>query len=105
MVYIYTSGTTGLPKPAYFDHFRLLTGAVIAGDHLDIGADDRVYTSLPLYHASGQCSAVGFAVVTGCTVVIRSRFSAGQFWSDCEKYGANVAQYIGEMCRFLLGKR
>jgi acyl-coenzyme A synthetase/AMP-(fatty) acid ligase len=35
-VYIYTSGTTGMPKPAVFDHFRLLTGAVIAAGHIDL---------------------------------------------------------------------
>ena len=30
---------------------------------------------------------------------IRKKFSARHFWSDCVKYEATTAQYIGEICR------
>lgn len=33
---------------------------------------------------------------------LRKKFSASNFWSDCIKYDCTVAQYIGEVCRFLL---
>ena len=29
----------------------------------------------------------------------RKKFSARHFWSDCVKYEATTAQYIGEICR------
>jgi solute carrier family 27 (fatty acid transporter), member 1/4 len=35
-------------------------------------------------------------------VVLRKKFSASNFWSDCIKYKCTAAQYIGELCRFLL---
>ena len=53
--------------------------------------------------SAGQSSAMGMTASTGCTVIIRSKFSVGRFWRDCSDFDATVAQYIGEMCRFLLG--
>ncbi|XP_030620690.1 very long-chain acyl-CoA synthetase isoform X2 [Chanos chanos] len=38
---------------------------------------------------------------TGATVVLRSKFSASQFWDDCRKYNVTVMQYIGETMRYL----
>ena len=54
--------------------------------------------------SAGQSSTLGMTATTGCTVIIRSKFSVGRFWRDCSEYDATVAQYIGEMCRFLLGE-
>ena len=33
---------------------------------------------------------------------IRKKFSARHFWSDCVKYEATTAQYIGEICRSVM---
>ncbi|XP_032089288.1 very long-chain acyl-CoA synthetase isoform X2 [Thamnophis elegans] len=38
---------------------------------------------------------------TGATLVLRSKFSASQFWDDCRKYKVTVIQYIGEVLRYL----
>ncbi|XP_061872437.1 long-chain fatty acid transport protein 6 isoform X2 [Colius striatus] len=38
---------------------------------------------------------------TGATCVLKKKFSASQFWSDCKKYNVTVIQYIGELCRYL----
>ncbi|XP_030325931.1 long-chain fatty acid transport protein 6 isoform X2 [Strigops habroptila] len=38
---------------------------------------------------------------TGATCVLKKKFSASQFWSDCKKYDVTVIQYIGELCRYL----
>lgn len=65
---------------------------------------DRIYCTLPLYHSSGQWMALGVTILSGATLLLRSKFSATQFWIDCVQYKATCAQYIGEMCRFLLGK-
>ena len=100
--YIYTSGTTGLPKAANFSHTRMLfmmTGFVGA---LQPKSSDRVYDPLPLYHATGGVCAVGMALLVGGALVIRRKFSAGDFWSDIHKYDATLFVYIGELCRWLL---
>ena len=36
--------------------------------------------------------------------MIRKKFSASNFWSDCIKYDCTAAQYIGEICRYLLAQ-
>ncbi|XP_039635037.1 long-chain fatty acid transport protein 6 isoform X2 [Perca fluviatilis] len=38
---------------------------------------------------------------TGATCVLKKKFSASQFWTDCVKHNVTVVQYIGELCRYL----
>lgn len=44
-------------------------------------------------------------LITGSTVVIRKKFSASQYWTDCIKYKCTTGQYIGEICRYLLAQK
>lgn len=36
--------------------------------------------------------------------MLKSKFSAGQFWEDCQQHGVTVFQYIGELCRYLVNQ-
>lgn len=63
---------------------------------------DRIYTPLPLYHTAGGIMAIGQALLHGNTIVIKKKFSASAYFNDCLKYKCTVAQYIGEMCRYIL---
>ncbi|HEX4105999.1 MAG TPA: long-chain-acyl-CoA synthetase [Rhizomicrobium sp.] len=100
--FIYTSGTTGLPKAANFSHVRMLfmmsgfVGALVPK------ASDRIYNPLPLYHATGGVCAVGLALMSGGALIVKRKFSVGEFWSDIHKYDATMFSYIGEICRWLL---
>ncbi|XP_049872890.1 long-chain fatty acid transport protein 4-like [Pectinophora gossypiella] len=101
LLYIYTSGTTGLPKAAVISNARFVFMA--AGLHFwRFKPDDVIYCPLPLYHTAGGVISVGQALLFGCTVVIKPKFSASQYFPDCVKYKATVAHYIGEMCRYVL---
>ncbi|XP_065353304.1 long-chain fatty acid transport protein 4 [Cloeon dipterum] len=102
LVYIYTSGTTGMPKAAIITHSRFIF--MVGGIHwlAGVSSNDRLYVTLPLYHTAGGVTAVGQALVYGSSVAIRGKFSASAFFKDCAKYECTVAQYIGEMCRYLL---
>ncbi|KAA0173101.1 hypothetical protein FNF27_05450 [Cafeteria roenbergensis] len=99
---IYTSGTTGLPKASVISHSRLHMAACLFSRIYHVGHADRIYTVLPLYHASGGLIGSGIMLYQGATLVIRPRFSARAFWSDCRRYRATVVQYIGELCRYLV---
>lgn len=68
----------------------------------NLSTDDITYNPLPLYHSAGGILATGQSLLFGLTVVIRKKFSASHFWTDCQKYKCTVAHYIGEMCRYLL---
>ncbi|XP_069678186.1 long-chain fatty acid transport protein 4-like [Periplaneta americana] len=102
MLYIYTSGTTGLPKAAVITNLRFMFLSVGVHYMLNVQNDDILYTPLPLYHTAGGMVGVGQVLLFGCTMAIRTKFSASNFWADCVTFKCTVAQYIGEMCRYLL---
>ncbi|XP_043252289.1 long-chain fatty acid transport protein 4-like [Colletes gigas] len=101
LMYIYTSGTTGLPKVAIVPNSRYLL-AVLPFNLLGLKPDDILYNPNPLYHTAGGILGVGFAILKGIPTVLRSKFSVTAYWTDCIKYKCTAAQYIGEMCRYLL---
>ncbi|HLJ72433.1 MAG TPA: long-chain-acyl-CoA synthetase, partial [Roseiarcus sp.] len=99
---IYTSGTTGLPKAAHVSHHRIMMWSRWFAAVLDVGANDRMYDCLPLYHSVGGVVAIGSALVNGGSAVVAERFSARQFWDDVARWECTLFQYIGELCRYLL---
>ena len=56
-----------------------------------IREDDVVYNTLPQYHTSGGVIASGQMLILGCTMVLRSKFSASNFWTDCIKHKCTVS--------------
>ncbi|GBP61962.1 Long-chain fatty acid transport protein 1 [Eumeta japonica] len=102
LLYIYTSGTTGLPKAAIITNIRYLLIASGVQTCGSLKSSDVVYNPLPLHHTAGGVLGVGQALTHGNTVVLRKKFSASNYWQDAAKYECTVAQYIGEICRYLL---
>jgi len=104
LLYIYTSGTTGLPKAAVIKNsrFYFYCGGVYYMNAMYNLKRLVFYDPLPLYHSAGGVVGIGLMMIFGATVVIRPKFSVRNFWKDCIKYNCNGAQYIGEICRYLL---
>ena len=101
-LYIYTSGTTGDPKAATITHRRLRLMLMGFASAVVPKKTDRIYNVLPLYHSAGGIIAVGLALTTGASLVLKRKFSVNDFWSDVNKYNVTIFQYIGELCRYLL---
>ncbi|HXA34795.1 MAG TPA: long-chain-acyl-CoA synthetase [Steroidobacteraceae bacterium] len=101
-LYIYTSGTTGLPKAAKVSHYRVMQWSHWFAGLMDTRPTDRMFNCLPLYHSVGGVVASGATLVGGGAVVIRTRFSASDFWSDVRDEQCTLFQYIGELCRYLV---
>jgi fatty-acyl-CoA synthase len=101
-LYIYTSGTTGLPKAAKVTHMRVLTYMRGFAAATNAGPDDRIYITLPLYHATGGICAIGAALLNGGCAILKKRFSTSAFWDDIRVSGATMFVYIGELCRYLV---
>ncbi len=101
-LFIYTSGTTGLPKAARINHMR--AQLYMRGFAGSTGAEktDRIYQVLPLYHATGGMCAMGAALLTGGSIVLKKKFSTSHFWSDVAAEGCTMFVYIGELCRYLV---
>ncbi|XP_071794320.1 long-chain fatty acid transport protein 2-like [Asterias amurensis] len=102
-LYFYTSGTTGMPKAARLTQEKVVVGGMILQLY-HLGPSDVMYIPLPLFHSAGMVIGLYNVISAGGTVVLRTKFSASQFWNDVRQYKANVVQYIGEICRYLLAQ-
>ena len=99
---VFTSGTTGLPKAAKLTHARALGMMLAFINPCKITPRDRIYSTLPLYHATAGVCGVGQALFSGASLIIKEKFSAKSFWSDAMEEGATSIIYIGELCRYLV---
>ncbi|OTB07430.1 hypothetical protein M426DRAFT_318111 [Hypoxylon sp. CI-4A] len=98
---IYTSGSTGLPKATVITRLRglLIRGA---GNRLGLKPGTKMYTCLPLYHASAQGVCCLPCLSAGATMVLSRRFSHKTFWPEVHASGSEIIQYVGELCRYLV---
>ena len=103
-LYIYTSGTTGLPKAARINHMRAQLYMRGFAGSTGARSSDRIYQVLPLYHATGGLCAMGAALMTGGSIVLRKKFSATHFWKEVNAEGCTMFAYIGELCRYLVNQ-
>ena len=70
----YTSGSTGKPKGVLLTQEALAWNADNSADMHDLTADDRILTTLPLFHVGGLNNQTTPALAAGCTVVLHPRF-------------------------------
>jgi acyl-CoA synthetase (AMP-forming)/AMP-acid ligase II len=77
---MYTSGTTGTPKGVLLSHANLLAAANTVAAWHGLTPQDRVLSSLPLYHINGQVIATLSPFVSGGSIVNPHRFSVSQWW-------------------------
>ena len=102
LFYIYTSGTTGLPKAAKIKHTRMFLAGISFVTMHALNKRDILYVSMPLYHSAAGMIGVGVSWLGGITIVLRRKFSAKSFMSDCAIHNVTVIQYIGQICRYLI---
>ncbi|XP_019372826.1 PREDICTED: long-chain fatty acid transport protein 6-like isoform X4 [Gavialis gangeticus] len=90
----------GFPKAAVISHLKALTSCLLLA-RCGAASQDIMYITLPLYHISASIIGIGGCIELGATCVLKKKFSASQFWSDCTKYNVTLFLYIGEICRYL----
>jgi fatty-acyl-CoA synthase len=74
---VYTSGTTGRPKGAVLTQNALLWNAVNSTLMHDLGSQDHVLTTLPMFHVGGLNIQTLPALHAGARVTLHRRFDAG----------------------------
>ena len=58
------------------------------------------YNFLPFFHIAGKFILLG-TMLADCRMLLRPRFSAGQFWPDVRAHGATVTVGVGGICHML----
>ncbi|MEO7762278.1 MAG: AMP-binding protein [Casimicrobiaceae bacterium] len=99
---MYTSGTTGVPKGALLSHANLLAAARSVGQWHGLTPDDRVLSSLPLYHVNGQVIATVTPFVSGGSIIAPHRFSVGNWWQLVKWYQPTWLNMVPTIIAYLL---
>lgn len=99
---LYTSGTTGLPKAIIMPAGRELTTSFLVARYLKLKPGDRFYSCMPALHGAfhGLCCLP--TIKAGSTLVMGRKFSHQRFWPEIRESKAEIVQYVGELCRYLL---
>ena len=84
----YTGGTTGLPKGCIHTHGDMIyTGACAATYALPADASDVILSYLPQFWIAGEVAGILLPLVSGCRLVLLSRWDARTVMSAIEKSG------------------
>jgi len=81
----YTSGSTGKPKGVLLSQDALVWNAANCVAMHDLTADDRILTTLPLFHVGGLNNLTTPALQAGCTVVLHPKFDADACFDAIER--------------------
>jgi carnitine-CoA ligase len=99
---MYTSGTTGPSKGVVSPHAQAHAVGRHLVQHFGYGADDVLFTCLPLFHGNALWYTCYPALWADATLAVASRFSASQFWDDIRRTGATQFNALGAMVNLLL---
>ena len=90
MALVYTSGTTGASKGAILTHGNFAANAIVLNASWAMTSDDRLLTTLPLFHVHGLGNALHCWLLSGCHMKLVSRFEAAKAADWFTTYGPTV---------------
>lgn len=100
-IILYTSGTTGKPKGAMLTHHNLYSNARDVGMYLHMNEDDRVITTLPMFHVFCLTVCLNAPLLSGATILIDPKFSPKEIFRLAKKYEPTVFAGVPTMYNFL----
>jgi fatty-acyl-CoA synthase len=95
--YFHTGGTTGVPKLAAHTHQGQLTAAFGCAALMNLGPDDVVTGTLPMFHVAGTILLGISTFLAGAEIVLmspsglRNPAMVTNFWRICERHGVTLA--------------
>jgi crotonobetaine/carnitine-CoA ligase len=101
-VMIPTSGTTGRSKLVMQTHLAYVMAGEGFPHWMGLGADDRLMTSLPLFHINAPAYSTLGSVAARAGLVLLAGFSASRFLDDARRFGATEFNAIGAMLEILM---
>jgi fatty-acyl-CoA synthase len=99
---LYTSGSSARPKAVPLQHYALVENGFEIGERMGLGAEDRVWASVPLFWAYGACNALMATLTHGATLVLQEAFAAPAALDLIERHRATAAYLLPNIARALL---
>ncbi len=97
-----TSGTTGRSKLVMQTHRAYAWAGEGFPYWMELGAGDRLMTSLPLFHINAMAYSLMGSLACGAGLVLLPRFSASGFLDSARRHGATEFNAIGAMLEILM---
>ena len=101
-IMIPTSGTTGRSKLVMQTHRAYAMAGEGFPFWLGLTEEDRLMTSLPLFHVNAPAYSVLGSISGGCGLILLPRFSGSRFIDWARRYGATEFNAIGAMIEILM---
>jgi len=101
-VLIPTSGTTGRSKLVMQTHRAYAMAGEGFPYWMELTADDRLMTSLPLFHINAPAYSVMGSLACGAGLILLPRFAASGFLDAARRHGATEFNAIGAMLEILM---
>ena len=101
-VLIPTSGTTGRSKLVTQTHRAYAMAGVGFPWWMELGPDDRLMTSLPLFHINAPTYSMLGSVGARASLALLPSFSASTFLDSARRHGATEFNAIGAMLEILM---
>jgi crotonobetaine/carnitine-CoA ligase len=100
----FTSGTTGPAKGVLTPYLATYMGGINAmGAGGGLTSDDRWLVDTPLFHVSGQMTALA-CISAGASLVLREQFAGSTYWRLAAETGVTHSMLVGTMATFLLSQ-
>ncbi len=100
-VILYTSGTTGHPKGAMLTHKNLYSNARDVSNYLQFHEDDRVITTLPVFHVFALTVVVNAPLLKSAQLIIMPKFSPKEIFKVGRELRPTVFAGVPTMFNFL----
>jgi len=101
-VLIPTSGTTGRSKLVMQTHRAYAMAGEGFPFWMELTSDDRLMTTLPLFHINAPAYSVMGSIARGAGLVLVERFSASSFLDSARRHAATEFNAIGAMLEILM---
>jgi long-chain acyl-CoA synthetase len=102
-VVLYTSGTTGHPKGALLTRQSITSNADGIAKWLGFDESEKLSLVLPLHHVNSTVFSITILML-GATVILNSRYSAGNFWPVVSEEKATASSIVPTIMKDLLSR-
>jgi acyl-CoA synthetase (AMP-forming)/AMP-acid ligase II len=103
-LFLHTSGTTSRPKGVPLTHANLMASARNIAAHYGLTPADTSLVVMPLFHVHGLIGATLSTFLSGGSVVVPSRFSAGAFWPAVQAHRVTWYSAVPTIHQVLLAR-